>query len=262
MIPMLSIRGAAAMLLATAGCLAATAPARAQAENKTVAVEAVPVVPAFTQWVNTVVVAPEPAPMATVTVLPWAVPAATAPVPYEPWPVILGAPELPLLGQGTAQAGRAWGAGFNYQGVNVRLLVLDASGRQVAVRALSAPPRAGDRFKIRVTTTFEAVSEVGLVLGEAFKSQRSGQLYPAAGQSVHMHAGETVDLPLDPGQFFVMGSNANERLLLTVRHPRAQNANRSQQPAYRIDAGNGSNYLQLVPHGSLAAIEQVVSAAH
>lgn len=249
-----------ARAFATAFASIAASAAIAQAEDKTAAVEAVPVAPAFTQWVVATVTAPVSAPTATVQVLPWAVPTGVgAAAPFEPWPVVLGAPELPLLGQGLAQAGRTWATGFNYQGMNVRLLVLDAAGRNVEVRPLSAPPRPGERFKFRVTTTFEAVSEVGLLVGEAFRSQRAGQLYPASGQSVHMRAGETVDLPLEHSQFLVMSGTPTERLLLSVRHVQAREANRSQQPAYRMDGRDGSSFLQLAPPASLPAFEQVVA---
>jgi hypothetical protein len=79
--------------------------------------------------------------------------------------------------------------------------------------------------------------------------------------SVHMHAGETVDLPLEQGRFFVMGPNANERLLLSVRHAAALGDVRTQQPAYRMDGRGGSSYLQLVPRGNAPAIEQLLSVA-
>ena len=70
---------------------------------------------------------------------------------------------------------------------------------------------------------------------------------------------ETVDLPLEPNQYFVMGREANERFVVSVRHPRAVDAARSAQPAYRQDVAGGSSYLQLVPRGTFPAIEQVVS---
>lgn len=252
-----SIRTLAVLTVAAAASLAAFA----QATDKSVAVEAVPVVPAFNQWVNTIVVAPEPAPVASITTIPLTLVAAPAAAPYEPWPVVVGAPELPLVGAGANQAPRAWGSSFNYQGMHVRLLVLDASGRKVEARAVNALPRPGERFKIRVTATFDAVTDVGLVLGEPWTSQRAGQLYPTPGMSVQMHAGETVDLPLEQGRFFVMGPNANERLLLSVRHAAALGDVRTQQPAYRMDGKAGSSYLQLVPRGNAPAIEQLLSVA-
>lgn len=255
------IRAATVLALVAASSLAAMAQVAqvAQVADKSVAVEAVPVVPAFNQWVNTIPVVPEPSPGATLTTIPMTVVAAPATASYEPWPVVVGAPELPLIGAGASQPPRAWGSSFNYQGMQVRLLVLDAAGRRVEARPVNSLPRPGERFKVRVTATFDAVADVGLVLGEPWASQRAGQLYPAQGMSVHMHAGETVDLPLEQGRFFVMGPNTRERLLLSVRHAAALGDVRTQQPAYRIDGKGGSSYLQLVPRGQAPAMEQLLT---
>jgi hypothetical protein len=233
----------------------------AQVADKSVAVEAVPVVPAFNQWVDTVAVAPEPVPGASITTVPMMLVAVPAPASYEPWPVVVGSPELPLIGAGVNQPSRAWGSSFNYQGMHVRLLVLDAAGRRIEARPVNSLPRPGERFRVRVTATFDAVADVGLVKGEPWSSHRAGQLYPARGMSVHMNAGETVELPLEQGRFFVMGPNVHERLLLSVRHAQALGDVRTQQPAYRIDGKSGSNYLQLVPRGQAPAMEQLLAVA-
>lgn len=255
-----SIRALTFVALAAASSLAAVAQVVPVAD-KSVAVEAVPVVPAFNQWVNTIPVAPEPSLGATITTIPLTLVVAPAPAPYEPWPVVMGLPELPLIGVGASQPPRAWGSSFNYQGMQVRLLVLDAAGRRVEARPVNSLPRPGERFKVRVTATFDAVADVGLVMGEPWSSQRAGQLYPAQGMSVHMHAGETVDLPLEQGRFFVMGPDTRERLLLSVRHAAALGDVRTQQPAYRMDGKGGSSYLQLVPRGQAPAIEQLLTVA-
>lgn len=252
-----SIRALTVLALAAAASLAAMA----QVADKSVAVESVPVVPAFNQWVSAIPVAADPATGASVTTVPLTLLAAPAAAPYEPWPVVVGAPELPLIGAGASQPPRAWGSSFNYQGMQVRLLVLDAAGRRVEARPVNSLPRPGERFKVRVTATFDAVADLGLVLGEPWSSQRAGQLYPNPGMSVHMHAGETVDLPLEQSRFFVMGPNAQERLLLSVRHAAALGDARTQQPAYRIDGKGGSSYLQLVPRGQAPAIEQLLTVA-
>jgi hypothetical protein len=178
---------------------------------------------------------------------------------YQPWPVVLGQPELPLLGESAAQAGRAWGAQLNYQGVHMRLVTLDAMGRLNPAKAMAQMPKPGERFKLRLTATFEAVAEVGLVLGAPFQSRRAGQVYPAEGMSVQMRAGETVDLPLGANEYFQMGATVYERLLVNVRHPQANEAQRSKQLTYRLDAANGSSYLQLVPNGQFPAVEQLIS---
>ena len=237
-----------ALGLATMGVLAEA--------DKAVSVEAVPVLPAFNQWVDNVAVVAVPQPPATgiTTVVPLA-PAAAA-GEYEPWPVILGTPDLPLLGR---RAGNVWGESFNYQGMHVRLLVLDATGRSLQVRGLNQLPRPGERFRIRVTPSFSAVAEVDLVNGGDWQAKRAGQVYPKPGMSVQMNPGETVDLPLEPTQFFVMGGQT-DKLVLGVRHTRATDQARTDQPAYRQDVRSGSSFLQLVRPGRYPAFEQLIAA--
>lgn len=247
-----------ALAAATLAGASLGALAQAAATDKSVVPEPVFAGAAFEQWVTATVQAQEPVVPQAINTVTYVLPA-TAPTPFEPSPVILGLPELPLLGEGARQAARLWSTSLNYQGVHVRLLVLDASGRQVVMRPMTAMPRPGERFKLRVTTTFTAVSEVGLVTGVGWSQQRAGQLYPTPGMSVKMDAGETVDLPLEANRFFVMGPSASERLLLSVRHLQAIGSARSTQPAYRQDGAAGSSYLQLVPAGMRPAVEQLIT---
>lgn len=235
----------------------------ATAEEKSIAVEPAPAFPAFGQWVSTFVLAsPEapttPAAIETISLLR-VVPAQAA--SYEPAPMIVGMPELPLVGDGVAQAARNWGANLNYQGMHMKLLVLNAKGDKRELRPMSAPVRPGERFKIRIASTFSAVAAVDQVIGDTWYGQRAGQVYPSAGMSVQMNAGETVELPLKGNEYFVMDRSMNQRLLVTVRHAKAVDDARSNQPSYRQDSKTGSSYLQLVPRGSFPALEQLVFPA-
>jgi len=245
-------------LLAVA-CATLAASALAQTSVKSMVAEPVAVFPAFDQWVSTVVgVQPELLP-ATVAGVSLALPGLMAPTAYQPLPVIMGLPVLPLTGSTTAQGVRQWQSSFNYQGVYMQQVVLNATGTQHELRPMGTPLRAGERFKIRITPTFEAVAEVDQVLGDAWYGQRTGQVYPQAGMSVLIKAGQTVELPIEANGYFLMNRPVNERLLIAVRDPRAQDQLRSDQPAYRQDARHGSSYLQLVAHGRFAALEQLVS---
>lgn len=249
----LAIAMASAFLVAPAW--AQTAPA------KTAVIEPVPVVPAFEQWANNMVAVLPVAPvqLSTVQVLPWAVVAPTPAVTFQARPVILGQPDLPLVGEAAAQAARSWNVGLNYQGLHMKVVSLDGAGNRQQ-RPLSAPLQPGERFKIRVVATYEAVATVDKLMGEPWTSQRVGQIYPQAGMSVHMYAGETVELPLGD-QYFVAGNNPAERLVVSVRHPRALRDAATDQPAYRQDGATGSSYLQLAPVGKLPHIEQVLVTA-
>lgn len=178
---------------------------------------------------------------------------------FEPAPLILGQPDLPLVGQAAAQAAQQWNTGLNYQGLRMSYLVVDAAGKRLETRPIARGVAAGERFKIRYTTSFAAVASIDLVTGDVWRGQRMGQAWPQAGMSVQSAAGETVDLPVGGG-YFVMGNNPNERYVLSVRHPDAKGPARSGQPVYRQDGARSSNYLQLLPSGKLPAVEQVLSA--
>lgn len=240
------------------------APAHAQT-RKTVVAEPVAILPGFNQWAESVV-----APVAaTVTIQPANIqllqlvssaPAANAaPAVYHSKPVILGNPELPLLGTSAAN-GTSWGPDLNYQGMHVKMVLLDERGTARRVQAVNGPLRAGQRFKVRVTPTFDSVASIDGLWGDTWSLRRAGQVYPQPGTSVQIRAGETVDLPIGASEYFVMPANAAP-MVLSVRHPRAVGGAASGQPAYRQDGARGSNYLQLVPEGQWPAVEQQVGAA-
>ena len=249
-------------LHALALCTLLCAGTWAQAQNKTAVVEPVQAVPSFNQWVSTNVgIQSEQAfDGAPVQVLQWLGNPGAAATAFQPRPVILGVPDLPLVGAAAAQAGQTWNADLNYQGVHLRYLVLGPRGTIRQVRPMSAPLRAGERFKIRIVSTFGALATVDRVSGSTWSAQRAGQMYPEPGMSVQMYSGETVDLPLGPYQYFEASANPMERIVLSVRHAQARGDMASDQPAYRQDGALGSNYLQLIPRGKLPAIEQVIAA--
>lgn len=250
-----------ASALAAAAALSLTAGAWAQAD-KSIVVEPVPAFPAFNQWVsNVVVVTAEPQPVSTVQVVQLMLAGAPTEQAYQPLPVIVGLPELPLLRAGGQDATRGWGPAFNYQGLYMRQVVLNERGNRAELHAMGHALKPGQRFKLRLTATFDAVADVDQVLGDPWYGKRTGQVYPKPGLSVQLKAGETVDLPLGANEFFQMNRSTAGRLVVSVRHAKAQGDARSNQPAYRQDDKAGSSYLQLVPAGHYPAIEQLVSLA-
>lgn len=253
-LPVLIPRAVAAALL----CAVALGAA-AQAD-KSIVPEAVPAFPTFNLWFGSLAAAePEP-PVVTVMAIPITVQGAATQTSYQPQPVIMGQPDFMLIGAGANQAvSKGWGSAWNLQGVQMRLVVLDARGVKRELRSMAGPLRTGDRFKIRMTSTFDAVAQVDQVSGDLWYGKRTGQVYPQPGSSVMMKAGETVDLPLGSNEFFLMQRSAQDRLVLSVRHPKAVGDARSNQPAYRQDSKSGSGYIQMVTRGAYPAIEQLVA---
>ena len=236
-------------------------PAQAQTETspKSVVPEAVPAFTALNQWLTTyVMVLPASAAVVSPQVQPWQ-PSASPAQAFEPHPVIVGLPDLPLTGATLARAGQQWDGTLNYQGVHMSMLVVDKRGRLIQ-KPLSAAIAVGERFKIRITPTFDAVTELDQLVGDAWHSQRTGQSYPATGTSVAIKAGQTVDLPLGSNLFFAVdGRTPGERMVISVRDPKALRNAASEQPNYRQDHDSGSSFVQLVPSGQFAKVEQVIS---
>jgi hypothetical protein len=253
-----------AAALAVALAAVALLPVQAQT-HKTVVAEPLAILSGFSQWAEAVAV---PLPDT------WRVDASrlqllqlggtpasagSSPV-YHPKPVILGHPELPLLGDAAdAASGGTWAPGLNYQGLHAKLVLLDERGTARSMRPLNTVLRAGQRFKVRITPTFDAVAAVDRLFGDTWSLRRVGQFYPAPGLSVQVRAGETADLPMGAEEYFVMPPNAAP-FVVSVRHAQAIGERASDQPAYRHDGARGSNYLQLVPQGQWPAIEQQVGA--
>jgi hypothetical protein len=250
-------RVAGALLTAVAAMAAGSAIAQSAAGDP--AADAAGVV--FERWLRVLEVVPVvPAGPAVVAVSPVVAPPVQA-APYEPWPVILGQPELPLVGAAAAVKPQAWPSDLNYQGMHVAYLVRDRQTGRLVQRPLSAAPRPGDRFKIRVTATFDARVRVDTVFGQGWSLQRGGTLYPATGAPVRARAAQAVDLPVERDHYFVVGEGGAPRMLLSVRHDEADESRRTRQPAYRQDQLNGTSYLQLAPAGTRPAIEQLITAA-
>ena len=257
-----SVRGAmpwAAAALTAALALGAAAPSMAQSASADAA--PVPAGMVFERWLRVLEVVPvAPAGPAVVAVSP-SVQVVVPTAPYEPWPVILGEPELPLVGAGSAARPQAWSADLNYQGMHAAYLVRDRVSGRLEQRPLSSAPRPGDRFKIRLTTTFDAQVRVDSVFGQGWSLQRGGTLYPASGAPVLARAAQAIDLPVERDHYFVVGEGGAPRMLLSVRHEEADDSRRTRQPAYRRDQLNGTSYLQLAPTGTRPAIEQLITAA-
>lgn len=253
----------AAVAAAIVAATAAATPQLAVAQQQTqpIVVESAPAFETFDKWAGAAVVTvPVPPQHGRAEAVSPALRGGAPAIPFEPMPVVLGLPSLPLLGPGARGAAQGWGEGLNYQGLHAALLLVDAKTGRAAPAPLSTRLKRGQRFRVQLTATFDGIAAIDQVLGPAWQGQRTGQVFPAPGQMVEFKAQQTVTLPLQPGQFFMLGNRpAGERLVVVARHAKAGSAEtRSDQPAYRQENSAGSSYLQLVPKGRYPAIEQVL----
>jgi hypothetical protein len=152
-------------------------------------------------------------------------------------------------------------AGENFQGVHIALVEVDADGKPVGFRTVADGFRTGERFKLRVLSTFDAV----VVLGNITPKGAQRQIYPAAaGQAVSIPAGKEVLLPLGPKEYLqFVGDVGRDQITITVRDPRSLEAGRaSKAQVFRKDETYGSNFVQEVKPGSYPVMAEAISIQH
>lgn len=160
-------------------------------------------------------------------------------------------PDVPL----TVDGGRE-----NYQGVHLALLVLQPDGQTFAVRPASAGFVSGEKFRIRIGATYEG----DLALDNIDPQGERKRLYPpSAEQVVRIRSGTPVILPLEPDSFFQFDETAGEeRLLISLRDPRARDEAAAQTRVHRQENAQGTGLLQEVAPGKYAAIAESIPLQH
>ncbi|MDD5389478.1 MAG: hypothetical protein PHD37_09035 [Gallionellaceae bacterium] len=164
----------------------------------------------------------------------------------------LGTPEVPL------KTGKD---GENYQGVNVALVGIDENGKPIGLRTVADGFTTGERFKLRVLSTFDAV----VVLGNVTPKGAQRQIYPAAvGQAVSIPAGKEILLPLGKQEYLQFtGDVGRDQLTLTVRDPRSlQTGLAATARVFRKDESYGSNFVQEVKPGQFPVISEAIGIEH
>jgi len=174
--------------------------------------------------------------------------------------ILAGVAPNAAVGEPT-EALRTDNAGENFQGVHVALVEVDADGKPVGFRTVADGFRSGERFKLRVLSTFDAV----VVLGNITPKGVQRQIYPAAaGQAVSIPAGKEVLLPLGPKEFLQFaGDVGRDQITITVRDPRSLEAGRaSQAQVFRKDETYGSNFVQEVKPGLYPVMAEAIGIQH
>lgn len=148
----------------------------------------------------------------------------------------------------------------NYQGAHLALLVLQSDGQTLAVRPVSAGFVSGEKFRIRIGATFGG----DLALDNIDPQGERKRLYPSsAEQVVKIRSGTPVILPLEPDSFFQFDEVAGEeRLVISLRDPRAQGEAATQAMVHRQENIQGTGLLQEVAPGKYAAIAESIVLQH
>jgi hypothetical protein len=165
--------------------------------------------------------------------------------------VVLGNPDKPLQLDGDKA---------NYEGVHVALMMEEDGGRSFAFRPVSQGFRTGERFKLRVVSTFGGE----LVIENINPRGERRQIYPPRrDEAVLLQKSSETLLPLGPDQFFQFtGATGREQLVVTVIDPRAVGDAASRNKVFREDARFGSNFLQETGKGTFPAIQQAIELSH
>jgi hypothetical protein len=148
----------------------------------------------------------------------------------------------------------------NYQGVHVAIVGFDKAGAVTGLRPVVAGFHTGDRIKLKVLPTFDALMVIDNVNPQGVRKQ----IYPpGADQAVALKAGIEVMVPLREEQFFEFaGVTGEEQLVITVRDPRAGGAAESKVEVSRKDDADGSSFVQETASGTYPVIAQSIKLRH
>lgn len=165
--------------------------------------------------------------------------------------VVVGDPQTPLQIKDGQE---------NFQGVHMAMLVVQPDGKTVAFRPVSAGFVTGERFKLRVVSTFDGE----LAIENINPRGERRQIYPQrAADIVAMPAGKEVIVPLGRDDYFQFtGATGREQLVINVADPRAVGPQMSSNRVNRQDVKYGSNFVQEVTPITYPFISQAVELQH
>ena len=148
----------------------------------------------------------------------------------------------------------------NYQGVHVAIVGFDKAGAVTGLQPVVAGFRTGDRIKLKVLPTFDAL----LVIENINPQGVRRQIYPpSATEAVSVKAGAEILVPLAADQFFEFaGLTGDEQLVITLRDPRAFGDAESKVAVSRKDEEDGSSFVQETAPGTYPVISQSLKLKH
>ena len=165
--------------------------------------------------------------------------------------VVLGRPTRPLEVQGKDP---------NYEGVHVAIVALDSTGKPTSVRSVNDGFRTGEKFKLRVVSTFEGLVAIDNINPKGEQKR----VYPDGGNVVAIPLGQEILIPLAADEWFELaGNTGKEQLVITVRDRRAFGEAAANNRIFRQDEKYGSNFVQEVAPGkTFPVITQSIAFSH
>jgi len=148
----------------------------------------------------------------------------------------------------------------NYQAAHIAILAVDPAGNVTGLRSVREGFSTGERFKVRVISTFDAL----VALGNINPSGKERQIYPPGNNTVvSIKAGTEAVLPLAADQYFQFtGEAGTDQLVITLVDPRALEGKASKRRVHRQDVDYGSNFAQEVAPDTYPVISQPIALSH
>lgn len=147
----------------------------------------------------------------------------------------------------------------NFQGMIVSIAVFDAQGKPIGFRPITEPFKTGEKFKLRVLSTFEGHMYIDAINPNGNRSK----LFPAAANTLRIPAGTEVLVPAAENQFFQFhGTTGKEKLVIVMRDVKLQSSNVPIEPVYRKDEPFGSLFVQEVSGDKRPLIVQSIALTH
>ena len=165
--------------------------------------------------------------------------------------IVVGTPSAPL----TTENGKE-----NYQGANIAILVAEPNGTTFKVRPVNQGFKTGERFKLRIVSTFGGELSIENINPRGVRSQ----IYPPqANQVVVLAIGKETFVPIGGDEYFEFtGEPGKEQLVVNLADPRAAGGHASKAQVFRQDVSYGSNFMQEVANDTYPYISQAVEMQH
>ncbi|MGI9135366.1 MAG: hypothetical protein ACR2I0_15725 [Rhodoferax sp.] len=148
----------------------------------------------------------------------------------------------------------------NYQGAHVAIVGFDRQGQATGLQPVAAHFRTGERIKLKVLPTFDAL----LVIENIDPQGRRTQIYPEqSATALSIKRGAEILVPVAGDEFFEFAdSTGDEQLVITLRHLRAFGAAESTQAVHRKDEARGSSFVQQTAPGRYPVIAEAIRLTH
>jgi hypothetical protein len=165
--------------------------------------------------------------------------------------IVVGSPDQPLR----VEAGAS-----NYQGAHIALMMAEDGGKSFVFRPVNQGFKTGERFKLRVVSTFGGE----LTIENINPGGERRQIYPPRpDQVVTLRSAKETLLPLGPDQYFEFTKDTGrEQLVFNLADPRAAGAAVSPSKVFRQDTRFGSNFLQEVTGATYPVLQQSIELVH